>query len=111
MGIKHDDGSSNIPTGPNDDEVLRNNPLAERDGELIPETDETGYRIREQPYGTKRKMRIVLMGAAASSANFLKKAEEQMQNVDICVYEKNHDVGGTWLENRYESGICADYRV
>lgn len=101
MGIKHDDPSSNIPTGPNTDEVLRNNPTAERDGDLIPEADATGYRIREQPYGTKRKMRIVLMGAAASTVNFLKKAEEQMENVEICVYEKNHDVGGTWLENRY----------
>ena len=111
MGIKHDDGSSNIPTEPNNNEVLRNNPLAERDGQLIPETDETGYRIREQPYGTKRKMRIVLMGAAASTANFLKKAEEQMQNVEICVYEKNHDVGGTWLENRYESGICFEHHL
>jgi hypothetical protein len=97
MGIKHDDGSTNIPAGPNDDEVLRNNPMAERDGYLIPETDSTGYRIREQPYGTKRKMRIVLMGAAASTVNFLKKAEEQMENIEICVYEKNHDVGGTWV--------------
>lgn len=87
---------------PNAEDALQNNPTAERDGYLIPETDETGYRIREQPYGTKRRMRIVLMGAAASTANFLKKAEEQMQNVEICVYEKNHDVGGTWLENRYD---------
>lgn len=80
---------------PNDDLV------AERDGLLIPEQDESGYRIREQPFGTKRRMRIVLMGAAASTVNFLKKAEEQMENLDIVVYEKNHDVGGTWLENRY----------
>ena len=84
----------------------RNDPLAERDGWLIPEEDEHGYRIREQPYGTKRKVRIVLMGAAASTVNFLKKAEEQMENLDIVVYEKNHDVGGTWLENRYPGCAC-----
>lgn len=39
------------------------------------------------------------MGAGASTVNFLKKAEEQMENLDICVYEKNKDVGGTWYEN------------
>lgn len=101
MGIKHDTLDSNIPNGDTSNHVDSNNPLAERDGLLIPEQDETGYRIREQPFGTKRRMRIVLMGAAASTVNFLKKAEEQMDNLDIVVYEKNHDVGGTWLENRY----------
>lgn len=46
------------------------------------------------------------MGAAASTVNFLKKAEEQMQNLDITVYEKNNDIGGTWLENRYPGCAC-----
>ena len=107
MGFK-DDGTTttSIVADRNVDDIERNNPTAERDGYLIPETDETGYRIREQPYGTKRKVRVVLMGAAASSANFLKKAEEQMENLEICVYEKNHDVGGTWLENRYPGCAC-----
>ena len=41
------------------------------------------------------------MGAGASSLNFFKKAEEEMQNLEIVCYEKNKDVGGTWLENRY----------
>jgi hypothetical protein len=66
-----------------------------------PETDQYGYRIREQPMGTKRKIKVILMGAGASSLNFFKKAEEEMDNLDIVCYEKNHDIGGTWLENRY----------
>jgi ATP-dependent protease ClpP protease subunit len=101
MVIKHDAPDSNIITDDKGNRMDRNDPLAERDGWLIPEEDEHGYRIREQPYGTKKKVRVILMGAAASTANFLKKAEEQMDNLDICVYEKNYDVGGTWLENRY----------
>lgn len=84
----------------------RNNPTAERDGHLIPEVDDTGYRIREQPYGTKREVKVILMGAGASTLNFLKKAEEQMSHLTITVYEKNHDVGGTWLENRYPGCAC-----
>ena len=71
------------------------------DGPPVPETDETGYKLIEQPYGTKRKMRVILMGAGASSLNFFKQAEEQMQNLDIACYEKNNAIGGTWLENRY----------
>lgn len=87
-------------------EVEHNPQTAERDGFHIPETDDRGYRIREEPFGTRRKIRVIVMGAAASTVNFLKKAEEQMQNLDITVYEKNHDVGGTWLENRYPGCAC-----
>lgn len=100
MVIKHDDPQS-IYANPDVPDIANNHPTAERDGWNIPETDETGYRIREQPYGTKRRVRVVLMGAGASTVNFLKKAEEQMENLDVCVYEKNADVGGTWYENRY----------
>lgn len=46
------------------------------------------------------------MGAGASTLNFLKKAEEQMENMKITVYEKNPKTGGTWAENRYPGCAC-----
>jgi hypothetical protein len=76
-------------------------PIGDWDGAPAPDTDDTGYRIREEPYGTKRKVKVVIMGAGASSLNFFKKAEEEMENMEIMCYEKNNDIGGTWLENRY----------
>lgn len=94
MGIKHDAHNGSYESNYDDDVESNPNPTAERDGHLIPEQDEHGYRIREQPYGTKRRIKVVLMGAGASTLNFLKKAEEQMENMDITVYEKNADVGG-----------------
>ncbi|KAK0250718.1 hypothetical protein B0A54_08220 [Friedmanniomyces endolithicus] len=107
MGINHDaPGTNNIYADPNVNDIENNNVTAERDGAFIPKTDATGYRIREESYGTKRPVRVVLMGAGASTLNFLKKAEEQMKNVKITVYEKNHNVGGTWLENRYPGCAC-----
>lgn len=84
----------------------RNLPTAERDGLFVPETDEHGYKILEQPYGTKKHVRVILMGAGASTLNFLKKAEEQMSSLKITVYEKNKDVGGTWFENVYAGAAC-----
>ena len=62
--------------------------------------------IREEPYGTKKKMRIALLGAGVSGLNFFKFAEEKLENVEIVCYEKNSDVGGTWLENRYPGCAC-----
>jgi len=104
MVTKHD-GPDNAATVRDHVDQL-NNITAERDGLHVPEVDSTGYRIREEPFGTRRKVRIVLMGAGASTVNFLKKAEESMQNLEMTVYEKNHDIGGTWLENRYPGCAC-----
>jgi hypothetical protein len=104
MVIKHD-GPDNATTARDHVDQL-NHLTAERDGLHVPEADSTGYRIREEPFGTRRKVRVVLMGAGASTVNFLKKAEESMQNLEMTVYEKNHDIGGTWLENRYPGCAC-----
>jgi hypothetical protein len=62
--------------------------------------------IGEEPYGTKKRMRIALLGAGVSGLNFFKFAEEKLENVEIVCYEKNRDVGGTWLENRYPGCAC-----
>ena len=38
-------------------QAMQDHPDAERDGAYVPTQDEFGYEIREQPFGTKRKMR------------------------------------------------------
>ncbi|ETI20877.1 hypothetical protein G647_07220 [Cladophialophora carrionii CBS 160.54] len=65
-----------------------------------------GYRIHEEPYDTPRKIRVIHIGAGASGITFSKFVEEWCKNVDLQIYEKNKDVGGTWLENRYPGCAC-----
>ncbi|KAK4990721.1 hypothetical protein LTR66_006724 [Elasticomyces elasticus] len=80
----------------------------------------------EQPVFQPRKLRVVCVGAGQtrqfsippSSMLNLKgysglmiahkyKYETPMTDyVDLTIYEKNHDVGGTWLENRYPGVAC-----
>lgn len=60
-----------------------------------------GYRIHEEPYDTARKIRVIHIGAGASGIAFSKFVEDQCENVEVQIYEKNKDIGGTWLENRY----------
>lgn len=62
--------------------------------------------IREERLGSKKRMRVAMLGAGISGLNFFKFAEEKLENVDIVCYEKNADVGGTWLENRYPGCAC-----
>lgn len=70
--------------------------------------DENGYRIIEEPYGTLAPLRIIVIGGGASGICFSKFYEEKLMssNVSLQVYEKNNDVGGTWLENRYPGCAC-----
>ncbi|KAF9883658.1 hypothetical protein FE257_003092 [Aspergillus nanangensis] len=68
--------------------------------------DFDGYRITEQPLYTKRRLRIICVGAGATGLQLAYKAERLLQNVELQIYEKNTDVGGTWLENRYPGCTC-----
>jgi hypothetical protein len=70
-----------------------------------PACNDRGYRIKEQPMGTKRPMKILVLGAGASGINFLKTAAEKLENTEVVCYEKNADVGGTWFENTYDTTL------
>jgi hypothetical protein len=50
---------------------------------------------------TARKIRIVAIGAAASSLAFAREVREgRIQNASLVLYEKNPGIGGTWFENK-----------
>ncbi|KAK7993290.1 hypothetical protein PG989_006671 [Apiospora arundinis] len=59
------------------------------------------FKIVEKPVHDKKQIRIVAIGAGASGLLVAYKAARQLSNVSFVVYEKSHDVGGTWLDNRY----------
>lgn len=68
--------------------------------------DFDGYRIIEQPLFQKRPVRIVCVGAGAAGLQLAYKAGRLLEDYELQIYEKNHDIGGTWLENRYPGCQC-----
>ncbi|KAL3455430.1 hypothetical protein BJX64DRAFT_297637 [Aspergillus heterothallicus] len=66
------------------------------------------YAIRDQPIGTRRHIRIACMGAGYSGLMMAIVFNERMKGRDaeFVVYERNADLGGTWLENRYPGCKC-----
>lgn len=72
--------------------------------------DFDGYRVTEAPVFPRgehrRQLRVVCIGAGAAGIQIAYKAERALQNVDLQIYEKNGDAGGTWLENRYPGCTC-----
>ena len=60
------------------------------------------YTILEQPIGTRRPIRVVCLGAGYSGLMMGILFSERMKdvNAEFVIYERNDDLGGTWLENR-----------
>ncbi|KIA75798.1 hypothetical protein HK57_00412 [Aspergillus ustus] len=66
------------------------------------------YQIVEQPIGTRRPIRVACMGAGYSGLMMAIVFSLRMQdkNAELVIYERNEDLGGTWLENRYPGCKC-----
>lgn len=64
------------------------------------------FKLVNEPLHTKRKLRLICIGAGISGIAAAYKYDQQLENVDFVVYEKNKDVGGTWLENQYPGCAC-----
>ena len=64
------------------------------------------YVVKTQAAFAPRPMRLVCIGAGIAGIAAAYKYQRQLHNVDFQIYEKNHDVGGTWLENRYPGCAC-----
>lgn len=64
------------------------------------------YAVQEQPLGTTRHIRIACIGAGVSGLNLIRTLRRNLTDYEVVVYEKNTDVGGTWLENRYPGCRC-----
>lgn len=69
--------------------------------------------VLDQPVYSPRKIRVVCVGAGFSGLMLAHKYKYELKMddyIDLTIYEKNADVGGTWLENRYP-GVACDVRL
>lgn len=60
--------------------------------------------VYEQPLFTPKKLKMVCIGAGYSGLMLAHKVKWELKLdhfLDLTIYEKNHDIGGTWLENVY----------
>ncbi|KAL1866252.1 hypothetical protein Plec18167_009092, partial [Paecilomyces lecythidis] len=65
--------------------------------------------ISNEPMFTPRKLRVVCIGSGYSGLVLSHKYNyvgNYKDYIDFVIYEKNHDIGGTWLENRYPGIAC-----
>ncbi|KAJ9610031.1 hypothetical protein H2200_006361 [Cladophialophora chaetospira] len=53
-----------------------------------------------------RPIKVICIGAGISGLCLAYKMTKILDSFDLTIYEKNADVGGTWLENRYPGCAC-----
>jgi cation diffusion facilitator CzcD-associated flavoprotein CzcO len=66
------------------------------------------YTVQDQYSYKIRRLRVVCIGAGLTGIAAIYKLQTKHADleIDFQIYEKNHDVGGTWLENRYPGCAC-----
>lgn len=53
-----------------------------------------------------RKLKVITIGAGVSGILIAYKIQKHLQNVELKIYERNEDIGGTWLVNKYPGCAC-----
>jgi cation diffusion facilitator CzcD-associated flavoprotein CzcO len=67
---------------------------------------EKPFELLQQWHSQLRKLRIIHVGAGATGLCAAFKLERQLTDYELVCYDKNHEVGGTWLQNRYPGCAC-----
>lgn len=65
-----------------------------------------GCIVGEHPIDHCRPVRVVVIGSGISGIITSIRLRQRVSKLDLCVYDKNDDIGGTWLENRYPGCAC-----
>jgi hypothetical protein len=68
------------------------------------ETPPNWIPVKEQPAYTPRKIKIICVGAGFAGLTLAHKIKHGLGGadfIDYTIYDKNAEVGGVWVENRY----------
>lgn len=64
------------------------------------------WTLEERSVDEARPVRVIVIGSGISGILSSIRLRQRIPNLDLRVYEKNSDIGGTWLENRYPGCAC-----
>ena len=53
-----------------------------------------------------RPLKVICVGAGISGILAAIKLQQKVQKLDLVIYDKNEELGGTWFENQYPGCAC-----
>ncbi|KAL1981042.1 hypothetical protein VTN96DRAFT_3151 [Rasamsonia emersonii] len=101
-----------VPTDSNaavDVDVNVKNTVTETTTEVKPEPEiqtKPRFEIEEHPIDQVRDIKVGVIGAGLAGVTAAVLLPAKLPGLDLRVYEKNPDVGGTWFENTYPGVRC-----
>lgn len=66
----------------------------------------TSSIVQERPIDQARPLKVIYIGAGISGILATIEFLRAVPAIELVVYEKNPEVGGTWYENRYPGCAC-----
>ena len=82
-----------------------------RPGKVVNAVDPESYKyasplISERALDQPRPLKVVYIGAGISGILAAIKFRKTVPDIDLVIYEKNPELGGTWYENKYPGCAC-----
>lgn len=56
-----------------------------------------------------RPLKVIVVGAGVSGILAGIRFPQRVRDLDLVIYDKNEDIGGTWFENNYPGIACGMY--
>jgi len=81
----------------------------ESEGVQQPPSADHSCTVEERSVDESRPLRVIIIGAGISGILSCIRFTQRIPNLDLCIYEKNADIGGTWFENRYPGCACGRF--
>ncbi|KAJ5560246.1 hypothetical protein N7513_002645 [Penicillium frequentans] len=69
-------------------------------------TDTPASIVEDRSVDESRPLRVIVIGAGITGILSCIRFIQKVPNLDLCIYDKNPDIGGTWLENKYPGCAC-----
>ena len=66
--------------------------------------------ISERPIDQPRPLKLIYIGAGISGIVAAIQFLKAVPHLELTIYEKNPELGGTWFENRYPGCACGEPR-
>jgi len=64
------------------------------------------FKLEDHLIDGSRPMKVIIAGMGFSGIIACIRIQQKLKNIDLQVYEKNSDIGGTWFENNYPGVAC-----
>jgi len=66
---------------------------------MSPSTLKEPYVVLDQPNSMRRPLKVICAGAGVTGLYLAYQMQRRMRNVELTIFEKNPEIGGTWYES------------